>query len=243
VVRKIPPRLYALLASDAPVGIVFRRGPSKLVRVFLWDRERDTFKPGQLFKGKIYPDRSDLSPDGRYMIYFALGGVGRFISTTKGTWTAISRAPSLTAIALWGQGDAWGGGGMFTSNRSYWLSTDANTFLIRDTSELRRDPKPPAAGHMEHHGWINKSKPRTLVRIFEKSIRNGWILRETTRYPRPESYEIERVEDGLKIPCPNWQWAEWDRNRLVWAEAGCLRAAKLGAEKMGTIRTLHDFNG
>lgn len=242
MVREIPPRLNALLASDAPVGIVFRRGPSKLVRVFLWDRERDIFKPRQLFKGKIYPDRSDLSPDGRHMIYFAMGGVGRFIPATKGTWTAISRVPSLTAIALWGQGDTWGGGGMFTSNRSYWLGADKNTFLVRDTNELRRDAKAPAAGHMEHHGWINKRKPGTLVWVFEKPIAKGWILRLTSGYPRRYRYEIERVEDGLKIPYPNWQWADWDRNRLVWAEAGCLLAAKLGAEKMGTIRTLHDFN-
>lgn len=58
------PRLIALLASEAPVGIVFRRGPSKLVRVILWNRETDEFTPGQWFKGRIYPDRSDISQMG-----------------------------------------------------------------------------------------------------------------------------------------------------------------------------------
>ena len=73
------------------------------------------------------------------MIYFAMGGVAWAIPATGGTWTAISRVPSLRAIALWGQGDTWGGGGMFTSNTSYWLNLDINTFLIRDDSNLRRD--------------------------------------------------------------------------------------------------------
>jgi hypothetical protein len=68
------PRLSVLLASEAPVGMVFRRGPTKLVRVFLWDRECDKFKPCQWFKGRIFAEQSDLSPDVRYMIYFAMGG-------------------------------------------------------------------------------------------------------------------------------------------------------------------------
>jgi len=34
------------------------------------------------------------------MIYFAMGGVAWAIPKTGGTWTAISRVPSLTALAL-----------------------------------------------------------------------------------------------------------------------------------------------
>jgi hypothetical protein len=83
------PRLSVLLASEAPVGVVFRRGPTKLVRAILWDRSTDEFEPGQWFQGKIYADRSDLSPDGRHMIYFAMRGVAWSIRATEGTWTAI----------------------------------------------------------------------------------------------------------------------------------------------------------
>jgi hypothetical protein len=43
---------------------------------------------------------------------------------------------------------------------------------------------------------------------------------------------------------PEWEWEERDaeRRRLVCAEDGCLRAAKLGTHKLGTVRTLHDFD-
>ena len=116
-----PPSLSVLLASEAPIGVVLRRGPTKLVRIVIWNRANDKFKPGQWFKGRIFGERSDISPDGRHMIYFAMGGVAWAIPATRGTWTAISKLPSLKAEALWGQGDTWGGGGMFTSNKSFWL--------------------------------------------------------------------------------------------------------------------------
>lgn len=43
-----PPRMGVLLASEAPVGVVFRRGPTKLVRLVMWNRVTDKFKPGQI---------------------------------------------------------------------------------------------------------------------------------------------------------------------------------------------------
>src|SRR5580704_7222016 len=84
-----PPRISVLLAAEAPVGMVFRRGPSKLVRVIHWDRATDKFTPLQWFRGRIFADRSDLSPDGQHMIYFAMGGVAWAIPKTRGSWTAI----------------------------------------------------------------------------------------------------------------------------------------------------------
>src|SRR5436305_9766331 len=93
---KFPARLHVLLGIDAKVGLVIRRGPSKSVCTVLWNRERDTFKLGQWMRGRIYERRSDLSPDGRHLIYFAMNG--RWQSETKGSWTAISRVPYLKAM-------------------------------------------------------------------------------------------------------------------------------------------------
>jgi hypothetical protein len=59
-----PPRLSVVLASEAPVGVLLRRGPTKVVRVVIWDRAKDKFKPGPWFTGRICPERSDISPDG-----------------------------------------------------------------------------------------------------------------------------------------------------------------------------------
>src|SRR2546426_11287690 len=71
---KFPPRIHVLLAREAPLGLVIRRGPSKSVCTLLWDQERDTFKLGQWMRGRIYERRCDLSPDGQHFIYFAMNG-------------------------------------------------------------------------------------------------------------------------------------------------------------------------
>ena len=69
--ERIPARLHAILAREAPKAVVFRKGPSNRVCTIGWDLEHDTFTPGQWIKGRIYEYRSDLSPDGELMIYFA----------------------------------------------------------------------------------------------------------------------------------------------------------------------------
>jgi len=56
---KFPARLHVLLARDAKVGLVIRRGPSKSVCTVLWNRERDTFKLGQWMRGRIYERRCE----------------------------------------------------------------------------------------------------------------------------------------------------------------------------------------
>jgi hypothetical protein len=67
----VPARLHVILAREAPKAVIFRRGPSGQVCTVGWDLETDTFTTGQWLKGRIYEYRSDLSPDGELMIYFA----------------------------------------------------------------------------------------------------------------------------------------------------------------------------
>lgn len=100
-------RLYAILARKSAKAVVFRRGPSKQVLLISWDTSNDTFKPGQWFKGRIYERRCDLSPDGELLLYFAAKYRGSY------SWSAVSKPPYLTALAMWPKGDCWGGGGEF----------------------------------------------------------------------------------------------------------------------------------
>ncbi len=67
----VPARIHAILARKGDSAIVFRRGPSNKVAVIGWDRQHDTFTPGQWLYGRIYEYRCDLSPNGEYLIYFA----------------------------------------------------------------------------------------------------------------------------------------------------------------------------
>jgi hypothetical protein len=118
----VPPRLFVVLAREAPIGVVLRRGPASWCHLVRWHTDTDEFDSGAWFKGRIYEDRCDLSPDGQLFLYFALKG-SRWGTSYKGTWTAVSRPPWLHALVLWPQGDTWGGGGRFVAKRKVALWT------------------------------------------------------------------------------------------------------------------------
>ncbi|MBV8516144.1 MAG: hypothetical protein JO197_01960 [Acidobacteria bacterium] len=92
-------RIYALLARSTARAVVFRRGPSKRVFLLGWNTANDQFEQGQWLKGRIYERRCDLSPDGQLLLYFAANYQEPYFS-----WSAISRPPYLTALALWPKG-------------------------------------------------------------------------------------------------------------------------------------------
>ena len=53
-------RLYVLLAREAPVAVVFRRGPSKQVLLLKWYTDRDVFEEGQWLKVMSCPPGSNF---------------------------------------------------------------------------------------------------------------------------------------------------------------------------------------
>ncbi len=69
--------------------------------------------------GRIYERRSDLSPDGSLLIYFAQNITRESKNDTEYTyaWTAVSKPPYPTALALWPKGDCWHGGGLFKNDK------------------------------------------------------------------------------------------------------------------------------
>lgn len=157
-------RLYVILARKAPVAVVFRRGPSKRVLLVLWHLDTDTFHEGQWLKGRIYERRCDLSPSGKRLIYFAASYKGPYYS-----WTAISKPPFLTAVALWPKGDGWGGGGLFNSESEILLNHRSNEMTLADGFKLSKGIKVKPLG--EHSGWGEDSPI-----VDQRLIRDGWDL-------------------------------------------------------------------
>lgn len=111
-----PPRLFAVMAKDAPVAVVIRRGPAAWTQLTLWHTDHDVFQPGAWFHGRIFAEKCDLSPDGHLFVYAAYKG-SRWASNYTASWTAVSRPPWLHALALWPMGTTYGGGGRFAGNR------------------------------------------------------------------------------------------------------------------------------
>lgn len=124
-----PARIYGILAPKAKRVVLFRRGPSQHTLQLLWDLETDKVTPGQWIKGKVFVERSDVSPDGRYLIA-AISNYreSRHHAEDLNFWTAISRPPYFTAIAMWGSAGCYLGGGMWESNRKVRLNNDPHAW-------------------------------------------------------------------------------------------------------------------
>lgn len=261
-----PARLHVLLAAKSHQAVVVRRGPAKSVCLVGWDRKSDTFEEGQWLRGRVYERRCDLSPDGAHFIYFAMNG--HWGSETGGSWTAISRPPWLRAIVLLGKGDCWNGGGFFTGPGKYWLNDGYGHKVMRNSRAVTRDNEDPrdcsyggeCPGVYYHRlrrdGWSigahEKLESRHQATIFEKSLPRGWVLRKLAheqigsdpgRGCYWDSHELENVARGIKIECPDWEWAEFDGGELLFAEAGCLyRVSRPKDERLPEPKLIHDFN-
>lgn len=178
-------RLYVYEASQAPLAVILRRGPSRHTRMILWDRRDDRFTDGQWTKNKIYYDRCAIAPDGRHFLYFMLDG--KWDSAAAGSYTAICRPPFFTALALHPQGDTWGGGGQFHSRDSYSVhaggddiigqATGLSAIPWRETAAPAHDPDPACQAFGTEAGRLlaltqaqDGSWRKTLVRDFTDMV-------------------------------------------------------------------------
>jgi hypothetical protein len=264
--RPVAPRLHVLLASHASTAVVVRRGPTRHTALIGWDRNGDRFTVGQWLYGRIYERRSDISPDGRHVIYFAMNG--RWSSAAKGAWTAISRAPYLKAVSLFAKGDCWHGGDLFRSRTDYWLNDGYGHQVLQEDRTLRRVTDHPwhesyggeCQGvyfiRLQRDGWAMKSTAPDgaggNVTCFEKPVAGHWHLRKlahaTLHHPVGkgvyyDTHELFNKRTGASVPLPDWEWAEVDGKRLLWAAGGCIHAGRVDAAGLKNAMVLHDFNG
>lgn len=269
----LPPRLHVLLAAQAPVGIVIRRGPSKQYCTLLWNRKTDSFTLGQWLKGRIYEHRCDLSPDGKHFLYFAMNARRSY----KGPmcWTAISRTPYLRAIALYGDEETWLGGGRFLDNKTYSVNRGVFFHTLRETEDVvmkKPDPKAPVVSikeamqhakypmtgdlgvygyRLEQEGWSLASKETENHFAFEKPFGRHWMLRslvsqglyrEAGKSSTRSAYSLLHFPTQAVQHFPDWEWADIDRSRLVWASKGQIWAGRLNDNGLTDEKMLHDFN-
>src|SRR3569832_548750 len=103
------------MAAEAPVVAVFRRGTTNWSHVGQWDLAGLRYNPGGWLRGRIFPRRCDLSPDGQFLAYFA--HKPRATWELGETYIAISKLPWLKALHVFATCGTW--------TRGYCFSTDA----------------------------------------------------------------------------------------------------------------------
>ena len=246
--KYIPPRLAVLLAAKCTKSIIVCRHTSKRTVIIGWDRKNDTFMVGQWLKGKVYPYRSDVSPDGSHWIYFAM-------DARNNTYTCVARTPYLKAVDFYTKGDAWNGGGLFLSDKAYWLNDGGLSHKEqRRESGLSMERTDPFENYeecqtgedpfiyfrrLEREGWLRRKHVKGdrfneeytftkrinrryhLIKIFHAGLNHP-----IGRGAYYETYQIYDEKSKETVEYPEWEWAEVDNNRVIWAEGGKLFAAE-----------------
>lgn len=242
---QVPPRIYCISAAAAPVVAVFRRGPSNWAHVGRWDLAAGRYELGAWLGGRLFPRRSDLSPDGQYLCYFA--------HKPSATWeqgeayVAISKLPWLTALHSFPTCGTWTRGYCFTENCE---PDSLQGAALPIPYGLRSIPAIQFANE-RRRGWIEApdSPARDPKDIWDerRNARMRKLQPHGTRVLCVESlgwaggeFGVEQAVDGLRVRyslesngdldlLDDLQWADWSRegHLLVATRAGQLQVRRL----------------
>ena len=205
---------------------VFRRGPTNWSHVGRWDLDNNIYEPGAWLGGRIFPRRSDLSPDGRYLCYFAHKPSARWKHGEA--YVALSKLPWLTALHAFGTCGTWTRGYFFTEED---MPDGPEEVKLAIPYHLRSIPAVQFANE-RRRGWEEApdSPPRDPKDMWDER-RNARM-----RKPQPNGHRVLCVEslgwaggefesgvDGLRVQysledegnlevLDDLQWADWDRD-------------------------------
>jgi len=242
-------RLHILLAKESSVAVIIRRKPSKTACTILWDRKDDTFKVGDCVT-KIVAHFCDLSPDGKSLFYYA--------GIQDSYWTAICKTPILRDKLVHFDNTSYGGN--FIDNEQFQLHDPRGYRFYRDdfinssTFSLKHsvikgegnDYNKSYISRLVRDGWrvvnVEYEKEENVQTTLHKEISKSNYVLEKTIFLHKEEYKI--VTQNSLIECSDWDWAEYDKNELLFTKKGCLYRLKdiPNIEKAELIKDLNHFN-
>ncbi len=185
-----PARIHLLPAKNAPIVVVLRRKPSRLYHVVRINTRTGAYEQGSWFTGRLYSMRCDVSFDGNWLVYLALGAKGQ-------SWNGISLLPRLTTVAEGSNVGTWNGGGYWSSAKVLKLN---GWQITKGQVPFRIEPLIPEYGgedlsvlypRMERDGWRRAGNgwgsEEVVPDVPEYTVRRvgdaGWYLRPSRRHP------------------------------------------------------------
>lgn len=227
------PRVFGIPAAEAPIVAVIRRGPSDWSHIGLWRTAEGVYEPGAWLRGTIYPQKCDLSPDGRWFVYSAMKHPADWPGGE--IYEAVSRLPWLRALAAWNAGTTYTRGMHFVEERGsedvgdpdvgdpdvgdarplrrrYGLRlTRASQFAVehrRGWAESDSTPPRQAGGPWDERRRVEMVKPqpggRTTLHV------EGLYAGFRSGGPKSGSYVYWTESDGEIAVLDGVQWADWD---------------------------------
>ncbi len=241
------PRLYCLMAREAPVALVFRRGPGAWSHLLRWHYDEGVLEPGVWLRKRLFPEKCDLSDDGELMLYNLSGA-------WKGEYTVyggISRAPWLHPLVDWDLRSTYSCGRAFVKGEP-----DSHSWGEPESIELGgRDVIVQTNGggssvNELRRGWELRDQPKTeeRVRVYAAVLRKpspagGFTLQQRVSYRYAREIQIQRGS-GEFVAIEDAAWADWDRRGrlLIASRSGELRIEEVDAGGARLVVQRHDLS-
>ncbi|MBN8690777.1 MAG: hypothetical protein J0L72_08295 [Armatimonadetes bacterium] len=250
-------RMHILRAHKASKAVIIRRKPSKVFHIISWDTTTDELVHGSWFKGGLFPYYCDLSWDGEWMVYFAMGSKGA-------AWTGICKPPQLKTVLDSSDSSMYTGGGYFSSEKTL-HSNDFDSAMrrIRNFFGLENDPfkilpldwsvygNDILSLRLKRDGWQQEGTSDNWVGIRLKHSgyalfcpdNPGWSWQPTKQHPILRmfyrgylvgGYRFEFQLEGSDLLGPEVDWATWDaKGDLLVARNSAIERYTLNALETG----------
>jgi hypothetical protein len=223
-----PARIHLLPAKEAPLVTIVRRKPSKVFHLLTWETKTDKLTAGSWFRGQLYPYRCDVSFDGKWFVYLALGSQGS-------TWNGLCRLPWLktvregTNVGTWNGGGYWARTNLLRLNR--WKPASSRgarlPFTIETYDPSRGEDEGVLYARLERDGWrragpLGAMRPLPEKRKYTVVCDNdpGWYWRPTHHHPTLRAIYLGYLDHGHtfsfsldeapEVLDRTVQWATWD---------------------------------
>jgi hypothetical protein len=240
---EIPARIHLLPAKGSPYVAVIRRKPSKIFHIIRWNTQKDILEYGSWFKGKLYPKRCDISFDGQWMVYLAMGAKGN-------TWNGVCQLPWLKTYLEGENLGTWFGGGYWKTEKELLLNgrwaepNKSIPFKLGDlNSQFGGEDLSVLYPRLERDGWRrsgenygeNRKVKNSKKYIVECLGDDGWYCQPTKKHPtlrmyyqgyfgNQSGYTFKfTIDEYPELLDSHVDWVTWDfLGNLVFAKFGML---------------------
>jgi hypothetical protein len=209
-------RIHLLAAKEAPIVVLLQRKRAKLFHIIKIDTEKHSVQEGSWFRGRLYEMKCDVSFDGEFMVYLAIGkGSGRFTSSS-----GLCRLPWLkTLVECQTPGPNWGGG--YFADRKVLVTNGWKEVSPTTDIPFTLTHGPLTCAAAEHRGILDEKFERDG---FTRSGDDAWAKRPSLQHPELKvrylgyqdgdhfAFSLEERPELVE----GASWATWDSRQNLW---------------------------
>ena len=246
-------RIHLLAAREAPIIVILQRKRAKLFHVITVGTEKHWVNEGSWFRGVLYAMDSDVSFDGKFMVYLARGADGS-------TWSGLCRLPWLKTLVH--VETPMTGGGYFSGpndlkthgwscGEKIFSSDDVRFTIERDTKRHFGYELAVIYGRFERDDFTRLGSNWGAEQVFKTPTYHvvcagddGWGRRPARGYPELQVRYMGYLDSAFKFVftldehpdlLTGANWATWDSGNNLWvARPGVVEQFTLKDIKSGT---------